>query len=157
MSSTDRAAKTRRPTADHDGASSRALLSRVPAAVEEYAIFSLDRSGAVQTWNLGAHRIKGDHEHEILGRHFSVFYLPEDRQAGLANDALRHASSHVTRDETNRRIAKERNGELDVLIERERIATALSETMVRDIFSATIGPRTHVGGGSGGPAPDPSA
>lgn len=63
-------------------------------AVEEYAIFSLDAGGAVRTWNVGAHRIKGYAEQEILGRHFSVFYLPEDQQAGLPQAALAHATHH---------------------------------------------------------------
>jgi PAS domain S-box-containing protein len=63
-------------------------------AVEEYAIFSLDPTGAVQTWNRGAHRIKGYDEHEILGRHFSIFYLPEDQQAGSPDDELTHAATH---------------------------------------------------------------
>lgn len=63
-------------------------------AVEEYAIFSLDPTGAVQTWNRGAHRIKGYDEHEILGRHFSVFYPPEDQQAGSPDDELAHAATH---------------------------------------------------------------
>ena len=63
-------------------------------AVQEYAIFSLDPTGAVQTWNRGAHLIKGYDEHEILGRHFSVFYLPEDQQAGRPDDELTHAVTH---------------------------------------------------------------
>lgn len=63
-------------------------------AVDEYAIFSLDHDGAIQTWNRGAHRIKGYDEHEILGRHFSVFYLPEDRRAGVPDQALAHAVAH---------------------------------------------------------------
>ena len=63
-------------------------------AVEEYAILSLDPTGAVRTWSRGAHRIKGYDEHEILGRHFSVFYLPEDQQAGSPDDELLQAATH---------------------------------------------------------------
>ncbi len=47
-------------------------------AVEEYAIFLLDLSGRVMSWNSGAERIKGYAANEILGRHFSVFYEPHD-------------------------------------------------------------------------------
>jgi PAS domain S-box-containing protein len=36
----------------------------------------------VLTWNRGAERIKGYAAHEIIGRHFSVFYTPEEREAG---------------------------------------------------------------------------
>src|SRR5215210_6015816 len=46
--------------------------------VKDYAIFMLDRDGYITTWNLGAQRIKGYRADEIIGRHFSSFYTPED-------------------------------------------------------------------------------
>jgi PAS domain S-box-containing protein len=46
--------------------------------VTEYAIFMLDPAGHVLTWNAGAERIKGYRPDEIIGRHFSAFYRPED-------------------------------------------------------------------------------
>jgi PAS domain S-box-containing protein len=51
-------------------------------SVTDYAIFMLDASGHVATWNPGAKKNKGYEEHEIVGRHFSVFYPPEDQAAG---------------------------------------------------------------------------
>jgi PAS domain S-box-containing protein len=51
--------------------------------VRDYAIFMLDTSGRVISWNSGAVLIKGYRPHEILGKHFSVFYQPEDVAAGL--------------------------------------------------------------------------
>lgn len=51
-------------------------------AVTDYAIFMLDATGHIMTWNPGAERIKGYRREEILGRHFSVFYPAEDRDAG---------------------------------------------------------------------------
>jgi PAS domain S-box-containing protein len=45
--------------------------------VKDYAIFILDRSGRVSTWNAGAERIKGYQATEIIGQHFSVFYPRE--------------------------------------------------------------------------------
>ena len=57
----------------------------------DYAIFMLDPTGVISTWNLGAERIKGYGADEIVGRHFSVFYTPEDQLAGLADTALRTA------------------------------------------------------------------
>jgi PAS domain S-box-containing protein len=45
--------------------------------VRDYAIFMLDTTGHVATWNLGANRIKGYAAEEVIGRHFSIFY-PED-------------------------------------------------------------------------------
>ena len=46
-------------------------------SVKDYAIFLLDPSGRVATWNQGAERIKGYKAHEIIGQHFSQFY-PQD-------------------------------------------------------------------------------
>jgi PAS domain S-box-containing protein len=52
-------------------------------AVVDYAIFQLDSAGNVTTWNPGAQRIKGYDTEEIIGRHFSQFYTPEDLQLGV--------------------------------------------------------------------------
>ncbi len=51
-------------------------------SVHDYAIYLLDPGGRVATWNPGAERIKGYTASEIIGRHFSVFYPPEDVAAG---------------------------------------------------------------------------
>jgi len=45
--------------------------------VRDYAIFALDPTGHVASWNEGARRIKGYEPEEIIGKHFSVFYPPE--------------------------------------------------------------------------------
>lgn len=47
-------------------------------SVKDYAIFILDPAGRVDTWNPGAERIKGYSEREIIGKHFSIFYPPEE-------------------------------------------------------------------------------
>jgi PAS domain S-box-containing protein len=57
-------------------------------AVTDYAIYMLDLDGFVASWNAGARRFKGYTEEEILGHHFSDFYTPEDRAAGLPARAL---------------------------------------------------------------------
>ena len=51
-------------------------------AVQDYAIFLLSTDGRVLTWNPGAQRIKGYTADEIVGQHFSLFYTPEEREAG---------------------------------------------------------------------------
>ncbi|WP_244231161.1 PAS domain-containing sensor histidine kinase [Paraburkholderia graminis] len=51
-------------------------------AVQDYAIFMLDATGHVASWNSGAHKIKGYTPEQIIGRHFSIFYTPEDVAAG---------------------------------------------------------------------------
>jgi len=47
--------------------------------VHDYAIYMLDVNGYIKTWNLGAERAKQYKSHEIVGKHFSVFYTEEDR------------------------------------------------------------------------------
>ena len=56
--------------------------------VIDYAIYMLDPDGIVTNWNAGAERIKGYSADEIIGQHFSIFYTPEDRAAGLPAQAL---------------------------------------------------------------------
>src|SRR4051812_21992748 len=51
-------------------------------SVRDYAIFALDPGGHVLSWNAGAARIKGYAPSEIIGKHFSIFYPPEDVARG---------------------------------------------------------------------------
>src|SRR5262249_21218269 len=57
-------------------------------AVRDYAIFMLDAGGRVRSWNAGAERLKGYRTEEILGKHFSVFYMEEDRSRGHPKEGL---------------------------------------------------------------------
>src|SRR3954470_13275753 len=50
--------------------------------VLDYAIFMLDPTGRIISWNAGARRIKGYQQEEIIGRNFAVFYPAEDVAAG---------------------------------------------------------------------------
>ena len=50
--------------------------------VTDYAIYMLDPQGRVVTWNAGAERSKGYKAEEILGKNYSIFFLPEDAEAG---------------------------------------------------------------------------
>ncbi len=59
--------------------------------VTDYAIYMLDPTGQVASWNAGARRIKGYAPEEIIGQHFSRFYTDEDRQDGLPQRALETA------------------------------------------------------------------
>ena len=58
------------------------LFRRLVESVSDYAIFALDAKGYVSSWNPGAERIKGYTGDEIIGRHFSSFYPPEDIASG---------------------------------------------------------------------------
>ncbi|WP_184620325.1 PAS domain-containing sensor histidine kinase [Xanthomonas sp. 3058] len=51
-------------------------------SVSDYAMYMLDTGGHVRSWNPGGERIKGYTADEVLGAHFSRFYLPEDAQRG---------------------------------------------------------------------------
>ncbi|ODP36408.1 PAS domain S-box protein [Sphingomonas turrisvirgatae] len=62
--------------------------------VTDYAIYMLDPTGIVSSWNAGAERIKGYTPDEIMGRHFSSFYAPEDRERGDPVVALETAREH---------------------------------------------------------------
>jgi len=59
--------------------------------VADYAIYLLNPDGTVASWNAGARRFKGYTEAEIIGQHFSRFYTPADRAAGVPERALRTA------------------------------------------------------------------
>ncbi|HTM53432.1 MAG TPA: PAS domain S-box protein [Pirellulales bacterium] len=62
------------------------------AAVQDYAIFLLDAKGYIKSWNAGAARIKGYAANEIIGQHFSKFYLPEAIESRWPDEELRLAS-----------------------------------------------------------------
>jgi PAS domain S-box-containing protein len=61
------------------------------SGVRDYAIFMLDPTGHVQTWNAGAEYIKGYSAEDIIGSHFSRFYPPDAIQRGLPETELRGA------------------------------------------------------------------
>jgi PAS domain S-box-containing protein len=67
------------------------------SAVRDYAIFMLDPEGKISSWNSGAQRIKGYSASEIIGRHFSCFYTPEDLETGKPQRELETAiqAGHV--------------------------------------------------------------
>ena len=58
------------------------------SGISDYAIYMLDPEGHVSSWNAGAQRFKGYVAPEILGRHFSQFYTPEDQATNLPARAL---------------------------------------------------------------------
>src|SRR3989449_8880254 len=75
--------------------------------VEDYAIFMLDAEGRVATWNAGAERIKGYRADEIIGRHFSCFYVPYDVQAGEPEQLLKVAETQGRCEDEGWRVRKD--------------------------------------------------
>ena len=69
------------------------LFRRLVQSVRDYAIFALDRTGHIITWNEGAEQIKGYTADEIIGKHFSVFYPPERVAEGFPEYELRSAAA----------------------------------------------------------------
>jgi PAS domain S-box-containing protein len=55
-------------------------LALLVASVRDYAIFLLDPTGRIASWNAGAEHIKGYRAEEVIGRHFSIFYTEVDRE-----------------------------------------------------------------------------
>ncbi|TAV00245.1 hybrid sensor histidine kinase/response regulator [Rhizobium ruizarguesonis] len=82
---------TERRAAEKAIRQSEEQFRRLVQGVSDYAIYMLDPDGNVSSWNFGAERIKGYRPQEIIGRHFSTFYTPEDREAGVPQTALRLA------------------------------------------------------------------
>ena len=61
-------------------------------SVTDYALFRLDPTGRIVSWNSGARRIKGYDAAEIIGKNFECFYSEPDRAAGLPAAGLRTAA-----------------------------------------------------------------
>jgi PAS domain S-box-containing protein len=75
--------------------------------VADYALFMLDPSGIVTSWNIGAQRIKGYTPAEILGQHFSRFYTETDRANGKPARALATARQTGRYEEDGWRVRKD--------------------------------------------------
>jgi PAS domain S-box-containing protein len=75
--------------------------------VKDYAIFMLDPKGNVGSWNEGAERIKGYKADEIVGKHFSVFYPPEDLAKEKPAGELIQAAAEGKFEEEGRRLRKD--------------------------------------------------
>ena len=75
--------------------------------VKGYAILMLDTNGYVVSWNTGAERIKGYRAEEILGRHFSCFYLKEDIALGKPDQNLQAATAFDRLEDEGLRVRKD--------------------------------------------------
>lgn len=75
--------------------------------VQDYAIYMVDPSGIVVSWNVGAQRIKGYSAREVIGRSFERFYQPQDVRAGKPAAALRMAREDGRFEEEGWRVRKD--------------------------------------------------
>jgi len=78
--------------------------------VVDHAIFVLDTTGHVASWNSTAQQIMGYSADEIIGKHFGIFYRPDERRAGEPNRALEFALKNGKHEVEGWRIRK--NGTL---------------------------------------------
>jgi PAS domain S-box-containing protein len=75
--------------------------------IQDYAIILMDIDGTILSWNQGAKKIKGYEESEILGQNFRIFYLPQDRQAGLPEQLIELAKKEGRARHIGRRLRKD--------------------------------------------------
>jgi PAS domain S-box-containing protein len=74
--------------------------------VVDYAIFALDKEGHIASWNSAAQKIMGYTAEEIIGKHFGIFYRPDERRAGAPDRALELASQRGKHEVEGWRIRK---------------------------------------------------
>jgi PAS domain S-box-containing protein len=75
--------------------------------VADHALYMLDPTGTITSWNIGAQRIKGYAPEEILGEHFSRFYTEPDRTNGKPQRALQIAREQGRYEEDGWRVRKD--------------------------------------------------
>ena len=102
-------------------------------SVQEYAIFMLDPTGHVISWNLGAERLKGYSEREILGRHLSTFYRPEEIAEGRPVRLLGEALSRGMSSDEGWRVRQD-----GTLFWASAVITALRDSAARHIGFAKV-------------------
>jgi len=83
------------------------LYGLLVESVQDYAIFALDTTGHILSWNQGARRLKGYTADEIIGRHFSIFYPPEDVARGKTSWELEVAAREGRFEDEGWRIRKD--------------------------------------------------
>ena len=76
-------------------------------AVQDYAIFMLDPTGVIASWNAGAQRIKGYSAAEAIGRHFRMFYPPHQQAIKHPEHELELALANGHYEEEGWRVRKD--------------------------------------------------
>lgn len=109
--------------------------------MENYSLVLLDKHGTILTWNRGVEKLKGYKATEIIGQHISIFYLPQDRQNGLADKLLKEAAAKGTATYVGRRIRKNGTifwGKVDVAVVNDENGKVIGFTkMARELSEET--------------------
>ncbi len=66
-----------------------------------FAFVMLDAEGRITDWNAGAEQMFGYEAEEIVGEHSSIFFTPEDREAGLPERELERATREGRAEDDN--------------------------------------------------------
>src|ERR1017187_1622890 len=82
-------------------------IRSIVESVHDYAIYMLDADGYVTTWNAGGERIKGYTADEILGKHFSRFFIQEDIERGHPAQLMQLATARGRFEEEGWRVRKD--------------------------------------------------
>jgi PAS domain S-box-containing protein len=82
-----------KPNAAPDDSLSAESARLLIQSVKGYGIYLLDPAGHITSWNPGAESIKGYSAREVLGKHFGMFFTPEDRAAGEPERQLAAATA----------------------------------------------------------------
>ena len=82
-------------------------IRSIVESVHDYAIYMLDADGYVITWNAGGQRIKGYTADEILGKHFSRFFIQEDIERGHPAQLMQLAAARGRFEEEGWRVRKD--------------------------------------------------
>lgn len=98
---------TERRNAEEELKKSEERFRLMVGAVKDYAIFLLDPSGHIASWNEGARRFKGYEANEIIGKHFSTFYTQADRDRMHPEYELQIASKEGRFEEEGWRVRKD--------------------------------------------------
>jgi PAS domain S-box-containing protein len=98
---------TERRSHEEDLRESEERFRLLVESVRDHAIFMLDADGIVRSWNPGAQALKGYSGPEIIGRHFSTFYTPQDQRDGKPAAELRAARANGRVEDEGWRVRKD--------------------------------------------------
>ncbi len=104
-------------------------LRSIVESVSDYAIYLLDKDGHIMTWNPGAERIKGYTSEEIVGLHFSRFFIEDDVQRDKPAELLRLAAKRGRVEQEAWRVRKDGS----------RFWADIVLTAIRDVSGELIG------------------
>lgn len=82
-------------------------FNKVVEEIEDYAILLLNKKGYLENWNAGAEKMNRYRAHEIVGKHFSVFYTATDKKKHLPQQLLEEARTKKTARNIGWRVRKD--------------------------------------------------